>query len=170
MRRFKSKSPPSIPCSLALAEDLNLRSLQGSIYYHLITSRGPFQHPFSTAYALPSNDLTDVQTRNFYRGSYSLSLYWIKRTKVWRTTELPRSLVHCKIENHTQCETEWKALWISRSLEQKLIGLPVTSGPLEKLEALLASHRSYHQSCIRDMLSGVISELRKTLPVHLLGK
>lgn len=170
MRRFKSNSPPSIPRSLALAEELGLRSLQGLIYYHLVTSRGPFQHPFSTAYALPSNDLTDKHARNFYRGSYSLSLYWIDRPKVWQTTELPRSLVHCKHENHARCETEWRALWLTRSLQQKLVGLPVTSGPLEKLGVLLACHRSYHQSCIREMLTSLIAELRKTLPDHFLGK
>jgi hypothetical protein len=106
IRRFKSNSPPSIPGSLALAEALDLRSLQGLIYYHLVTSRGPFQHPFSTAYALPSNDLTDEQARNFYRGSYSLSLYWIDHPKAWRTTELPRSSIHCKHESHARCETE----------------------------------------------------------------
>ena len=170
MRRFKSDTPPSIPGSLALAEELELRPLQALIYYHLVTSRGPFQHPFSTAYALPSNDLSKTQEHNFYRGSYSLSLYWIGLPNVCRTTELPRSLVHCTHENHARCESEWRALWLTRSLEQKLIGLSVTSGPLEKFEALLEFHRSYHQACIRNMLSSLIADLKRTLADHFLGK
>ena len=169
MRRFKLDNPPSISSSLALAEELKLCSLQASIYYHLVTSRGPFQHPFSTAYALPSNDLTKTQEHNFYRGSYSLSLYWIGLPNVCRTTELPR-FGYCTRENHARCESEWRVLWLTRNLEQKLIGLSVTSGPLEKFEALLGFYGSYDQACIRNKLSRLIADLRGTLTDHFLGK
>lgn len=136
MHRFKSNPPPSIPRSLALAEELGSRSLQGLIYYHLATTRDLFQHPCSTAYALPDNDLTEAQKLNSYRGSYSLSLYWLEGPKYWRTIQLPRSVLW-NDEEHAYCVREWKDIWLRNNWEVKFVGLPITSlsGPLEKVRS-----------------------------------
>ena len=139
LRRLEAQPSISISHTLVLAEELNLRRLQGFLYYHELKRQSAFEFE-STTVSLPPKDLTCTQAAYFFRGWASLLSYWIDLPNHVRSKNL-----HLLQDGFTslcthelECQAEWERLWHPENLKKVLRNSPPRDGPLEWLEKLRA--------------------------------
>lgn len=190
VRRLESHPQISIAWTLTLAETLNLRRLQGYLYYHELKRQNVFDIDPSTASSLPPKELNSSQAACFFRGCWSLSRYWAILPNCVRNKVLhpPTRGFSDSCTRKFQCQAEWEQLWLPKNMNKILGNGPSNFGPLELLEKLRASvtstkstipSHSYSDGfpplrvetcpCSYNELSELISQLRDTLDDHFFG-
>jgi hypothetical protein len=136
LRRLEAQPSISMYHTLVLAEELNLRRLQGFLYYRELKRQSVFEFE-STAVSLPPKDLTCTQAAYLFRGWASLLSYWINLPNHVRNKNLHAGFTNfCTHE--LECQTEWERLWHPENLKGVLSNSPPSDGPLEWLEKLQA--------------------------------
>ena len=191
IRRLESHPTFSIAQTLALAEGLNLRKLQGYLYYHELKRQNVFGIDPSTTSSLPPKELNSSQAAYFFRGCWSLSRYWSNLPDRARNKILhpPTRGFPNPSTRQLQCQAEWEQFWLPESMKKILGDGPSGFGPLESLEKMratitprkfavpsLSCSESFPPEirveicpCSHSELSQLISRLRDSLGDHFFG-
>ena len=169
---------------ITLAEESEMRNLQGKLYYHELVreeSSSISKIPSSTAYNFPCTKLTKKQSLVLFRGYRSLAHYWQHLPGEVRAKKLPQ-LTSC--EDHHKCQSEWDSVWSVETINNR-DAFPPNFDILASLERIPTSapnasvttaptvlglpNTPWMRKCGQEELKDLINQLKDTMADHFLG-